>query len=128
MDGVSTVVAALAAAVVVVALVFYVVTLVWAGRNRQGSAGPRTQSAGAGSAAAGGTVPNRPSWSLVGGFSYLHVSPRSSAHRAGVQQRLERVIRRVDAVDPYAESRRIGEALLQAGLTTPPPTSRPEDH
>ncbi|WP_375387293.1 MULTISPECIES: hypothetical protein [Actinomycetes] len=120
MDGVSTVVAVLAAVVIVLALLFYVVTLVWAGRNRLGTAGT----------APGGTgprPPDGPSESLARGFSYLHVSPRSSARRAGVQQRLERAYRRVDAVDPYAAPRRIGEALLQAGLTEPPPSTRPED-
>lgn len=119
MDGVSTVVAVLAAVVIVLALIFYVVTLVWAGRNRLGSAGA---TAGAAPRPAVG-----PSDSLARGFSYLHVSPRSSARRAGVQHRLERAFRRVDAVDPYAARRRIGEALVQAGLTEPPPTTRPED-
>jgi hypothetical protein len=118
-DGVSTVVAVLAAVVIVLALLFYVVTLVWAGRNRLGSA-----------ATPAGTAPSSsdgPSDSLARGFSYLHVSPRSSARRAGVQHRLERAFRRVDAVDPYAAPRRIGEALLQAGLAEPPLSSRPED-
>ncbi len=120
MDGVSTVVAVLAAVVIVLALAFYVITLVWAGRNRLGTAGTTN----------GGTAPrssDRSSDSLARGFSYLHVSPRSSARRAGVQHRLERAYRRVDTVDPYAAPRRIGEALLQAGLTEPPLSSRPED-
>lgn len=116
MDGVSVVVAVLAAAVILLALAFYVVTLVWTGRNRLGSSGaPDTA--------------GRPdqSGSLARGFSYLHISPRWSGRRPGVQQRLERAFRRIDAVDPYVAPRRIGEALLHAGLIEPEPTTRPED-
>jgi hypothetical protein len=119
-DGVSTVVAVLAAVVIVLALIFYVVTLVWAGRNRLGSAGAAPDPGRPRS-------PDTSSGSLARGFSYLHVSPRSSARRAGVQQRVERAFVRIDAVDPYVAPRRIGEALLQAGLTEPSPSTPPED-
>jgi hypothetical protein len=57
---------------------------------------------------------------LARGFSYLHVSSRSSVRRGGVHERLARAYARIDAVDPHAAPRRIGEALMQAGLADPP--------
>lgn len=119
------VVAVLAAVVIVLALLFYVVTLVWAGRNRAGSA---SGAAAVAKPEAGGAAARDrdSSGSLARGFSYLHVSPRSSTRRPGVQQRLERAYRRIDAVDPHAAPRRIGEALLQAGLAEPLPPPNPE--
>ena len=51
--------------------------------------------------------------SLARGFSYLHVSSRSPARRGGVHERLARAFARIDAVDPHAAPRRVGEALAQ---------------
>jgi hypothetical protein len=58
---------------------------------------------------------------LARGFSYLHVSSRSSVRRGGVHERLARAFARIDAVDPHAAPRRIGEAMVQAGLADPTP-------
>ena len=60
--------------------------------------------------------------SLARGFSYLHVSSRSPARRGGVHERLARAFARIDAVDPHAAPRRIGEALVQARLSEPSAT------
>lgn len=114
------VVAVLAAVVIVLALGFYLVTLVWAGRNRMVST---TVAGGSGRSgpASGRTPEDDSSGSLARGFSYLHVSPRSASRRPGVQQRLQSAFARIDAVDPHAAPRRIGEALMQPGLVEPDP-------
>jgi hypothetical protein len=66
-----------------------------------------------------------PAGHLIVGFSYLYPRIDFARSRGSVQRRMRRAIQRVDAVDPYAGARRIGSALLQAGLIdngTPPPT------
>lgn len=124
MSSVSLVVAVLAAVVIVLALIFYVVTLTWAGRRRLGTAPGAAADGGTGPGTTGRVPAEGPSASLARGFSYLHVLPRSASRRPGVQHRLDRAFRRVDGVDPHASSRRIGEALLQAGLVEDLPAAR----
>jgi len=106
----------LAAVLILVALVVFVVPLARGG-------------AVAGTAARGNGAPSS-SGSLARGFGYLYVSPRSRSRRGGVHERLARAFARIDAVDPHAAPRRIGEALVQAGLadlsSEPPPTSTEE--
>jgi hypothetical protein len=97
----------LASALIVVALVVFVAPL---GRGSGPSA------AAANRPAAGG----RSSEALARGFSYLHVPSRSSSRRGGVHERLARAFARIDAVDPHAAPRRIGEALVQARVADPP--------
>jgi hypothetical protein len=93
----------LAAVLIVVALVVFVAPL---GRSRDGAArGART-----------GGAPSA-TGSLARGFSYLHVSSRSPARRGGVHERLARAFARIDAVDPHAAPRRIGETLVQGRRT-----------
>ena len=99
----------LACVLIVVALVVFVAPL---GRGTGASAAQPTPRAPGGPS----------SEALARGFSYLHVSSRSSARRGGVHERLARAFARIDAVDPYAAPRRIGEAMVQAGLADPPPT------
>jgi hypothetical protein len=103
----------LASVLIVVALVVFVAPL---GRGTGGTATAGTR------AAPGGPS----SEALARGFSYLHVSSRSSVRRGGVHERLARAFARIDAVDPHAAPRRIGEALAQAGLADQPfPPSPP---
>ena len=116
MEGVAWVFVGAAALATLVALLVFLVPL---GRSSGQALAPRRSGASASS----------PVGSLARGFSYLHVSPRTSGRRAGVHERLERAVGRIDAVDPHEAPRRIGEALLQAGLvddgTRPPPADRP---
>jgi hypothetical protein len=66
-----------------------------------------------------------PAGHLIVGFSYLYPRIDFARGRGSVQRRMRRAIQRIDAVDPYVGARRIGSALLQAGLVdngTPPPT------
>jgi len=117
--GVAWVFVGAAAVATLVALLVFLVPL---GRDGgRALAAPR----GAGPTAAPGHA--GPAGSLARGFSYLHVSPRTSARRGSVHDRLERAYHRVDAVDPHEAPRRIGEALLQAGLVdaAPGPTDPP---
>jgi len=112
--GATWVLVVLAAALVLVALLVFLVPL---------ARGDRDDAGGAGSANA---RPTSSSGSLARGFGYLSVSPRSVARRGGVHERFSRAFARVDAVDPHAAPRRIGEALVQAGLADaapPVPTS-----
>lgn len=116
MEGVAWVFVGAAAVATLVALLVFLVPL---GRSSgQTTAAPQADAA-----------PDSGVGSLARGFSYLHVSPRTSARRAGVHDRLQRAFRRIDAVDPHEAPRRIGEALLQAGLSEParrpPPTDPP---
>jgi hypothetical protein len=70
-----------------------------------------------------------PAGHLIVGFSYLYPRLDFARSRGSLQRRMQRAIRRVDSVDPYAAPRRIGSALLQAGLVdtgTPPTTEEPE--
>nr|WP_294694757.1 hypothetical protein [uncultured Friedmanniella sp.] len=117
MEGVAWVFVGAAAVATLVALLAFLVPL---GRGSGQASGVRRADASSSS----------PVGSLARGFSYLHVSPRSSTRRAGVHDRLQRAFARIDAVDPHEAPRRIGEALLQAGLadsgTRPPPTDPPE--
>ena len=99
----------LAAVLIVVALVVFVSPL-----GRGGAAAGRTGAGTSGAPSATG--------SLARGFSYLHVSSRAPIRRGGVHQRLARAFARIDAVDPHAAPRRIGEALAQARLSDPPAT------
>ena len=104
MAGAAWIMVVLAAALVVVALVVFVVPL---GRRPAGATQP----------ARGATAPSS-SGALARGFSYLHVS--APARRGGVHERLARAFARIDAVDPHAAPRRIGEALVQARLADAP--------
>ena len=115
MGGATWVLVVLAAALVLVALLVFLVPLARGDRDDAGTARP------------GGTRPTSSSGSLARGFGYLSVSPRSVARRGGVHERLSRAFARVDAVDPHAAPRRIGEALVQAGLAdaAPPPATTP---
>ena len=70
-----------------------------------------------------------PAGHLIVGFSYLYPRLDFARSRGSVQRRMRRAIQRVDAVDPYSGARRIGSALLQAGLVddgTPQPTEEEE--
>jgi hypothetical protein len=105
--GAAWVMVVLASALIVVALVVFVAPL------RRGS-GPSVSARNR--PAAGGPS----SEALARGFSYMHVPSRLSARRGGVHERLARAFARIDAVDPHAAPRRIGEALVQAGVAEPP--------
>jgi hypothetical protein len=104
-----------ATALIVVALVVFVVPL-----GRRGSAPPGRDAPSPSSSSSS-------SEALARGFGYLHVSSRSVSRRGGVHERLARAFARIDAVDPHAAPRRIGEALVQAGLADPlsPPPAEP---
>lgn len=117
MDSAGWVMVVLAAVLVLVALVVFVLPLV---------RGDGTPAPGSGAPGAGvrGSGPPNPSGSLARGFGYLYVAP--TAHRrGGVHERLARAFARVDAVDPHAAPRRIGEALVEAGLVEPVAGERP---
>jgi hypothetical protein len=60
-----------------------------------------------------------PAGHLIVGFGYLYPQIDFVRSRGSVQRRMRRAILRVDAVDPYTGARRIGSALLQAGLVDP---------
>lgn len=107
MGGAAWVMVVLASVLIVVALVVFVAPL---GRGNGPSAGTRSRPA------AGGPS----SEALARGFGYLHMPSRSSVRRGGVHERLARAFARIDAVDPHAAPRRIGEALVQAGVADPP--------
>jgi hypothetical protein len=114
MTGVAWVFVGAAAVATLVALLVFLVPL-----GRRGSrslAGPGSGGGPPGSRAGSGSQAG----SLARGFSFLHVSPRTAARRAGVHERLARAFARIDAVDPHEAPRRIGEALLQAGLAEAP--------
>jgi hypothetical protein len=114
MTGVAWVFVGAAAVATLVALLVFLVPL---GRSGSRSlAGPGPGTAGTGRQAGSGSQAG----SLARGFSYLHVSPRTATRRAGVHDRLTRAFARIDAVDPHEAPRRIGEALLQAGLAEAP--------
>jgi hypothetical protein len=105
--GAAWVMVVLASVLIVVALVVFVA--------------PFSRGAGPSAAARTRATPGGPSSeALARGFSYLHVSSRSSVRRGGVHERLARAFERIDAVDPHATPRRIGEALAQAVLADPP--------
>lgn len=95
----------IAAVVVLVALMVYILP-------------PRRGAPGEAPEVAPGTTPSS-SGSLARGFGYLQVSSGPTVRRGGVHSRLQRAFQRVDAVDPHANPRRIGEALVQAGLADP---------
>ena len=121
MEGVAWVFVGAAAVATLVALLVFLVPL---GRSSGPTSAPRRT----------GVPSSSPVGSLARGFSYLHVSPRTSVRRAGVHDRMLRAFARIDAVDPHEAPRRIGEALLQAGLADPgtrppatdPPAARPD--
>jgi len=106
----------LAAVLVLVALVAFVLPLA------------RSRSAGTALSVDGvrATRPASPSGSLARGFGYLYLSPGPQTRRGGVHERLARAFARIDAVDPHAAPRRIGEALAQAGIGEPPPRAATE--
>lgn len=86
---------------------------------------PRRDAQGEATEVAPGPTPSS-SGSLARGFGYLQVSSAGMVRRGGVHSRLQRAFQRVDAVDPHANPRRIGEALVQAGLPDPPsPAAQP---
>jgi len=105
MGGAAWIMVVLAAALIVVALVVFVAPL---GRNRSTAGTPQVRGAAAPSS----------SGALARGFGYLHVS--APARRGGVHERLARAFARIDAVDPHAAPRRIGEALVQGRLADAP--------
>lgn len=114
MTGVAWVFVGAAAVATLVALLVFLVPLGRSGSRSLAGPGPGNAATGrqAGSDSQAG--------SLARGFSYLHVSPRTATRRAGVHDRLTRAFVRIDAVDPHEAPRRIGEALLQAGLAEAP--------
>ena len=61
-----------------------------------------------------------PPGSLLKGVGYLFGSRRSFRRSAGVTGRFERAVGRIDKVDPFAAPRRIGLAMVQAGLVDEP--------
>lgn len=98
----------LGAAVVLVALLVFLVPTVRGGLGRLSSddeANDRTGPARTGS--------------LVRGFGYLYVAPSYIRSQRTVGSRMARAIARVDAVDPEAAPRRIGAAMMKAGLSDP---------
>jgi hypothetical protein len=70
-----------------------------------------------------------PASHLMMGVAYLFPPLDFSRSRGSVQRRMARAFQRVDAVDPYSAPRRIGTALMDAGLVDTPtqmPASEPE--
>jgi hypothetical protein len=61
-----------------------------------------------------------PPGSLLKGVGYLFGSRRTFRRSAGVTGRFERAVGRIDKVDPFAAPRRIGLAMVQAGLVDEP--------
>jgi hypothetical protein len=64
-------------------------------------------------------LPSYPS-SLIKGVGYLFGAHRSYRRSDGVTGRFDRAVARIDQVDPYAAPRRIGLAMVQAGLVDAP--------
>jgi hypothetical protein len=62
-------------------------------------------------------IPAASSSSLARGVGYLYGPMGSTRRRRSVGLNLERAAQRVDAVDPYAVPRRIGQALTEIGLS-----------
>jgi hypothetical protein len=116
-DGAVWVLLVLAAVLVLVALVVFVSPLA------RSSSAPAADRSGTDAPA---SRPTSPSGSLARGFGYLSLSPRQQTRRGGVHERLARAFARIDAVDPHAAPRRIGEALVQAGLADPARRAAPE--
>ena len=58
--------------------------------------------------------------SLLKGVGYLFGARRSYRRSDGVVGRFDRAFVRIDQVDPYAAPRRIGLAMVQAGLVDAP--------
>lgn len=106
-------------AVLVGLLVLYAPSLRTAGRRTAG--GPRWR-----------PEASHPS-SLLKGVGYLYGSRRSFRRSDGVTGRFQRAVGRIDTVDPFAAPRRIGLAMVQAGLVDgpsladPPPEERSAD-
>ena len=61
-----------------------------------------------------------PPGSLLKGVGYLFGSRRSFRRSHGVTGRFQRAVGRIDKVDPFAAPRRIGLAMVQAGLVDEP--------
>ncbi len=61
--------------------------------------------------------PNSYAGSLIKGFGYMFASRRRPRRRTdSVGLRFDRAMTRIDTVDPYDAQRRIGEAMVVAGL------------
>lgn len=67
-----------------------------------------------------------PTGPLAKGFGYLFSPLGLPRRQTSIGSRLERALRRIDSVDPYATHRRVGLALLQTTETDPPET-RPRE-
>ncbi|MCW2812123.1 MAG: hypothetical protein JWP61_2581 [Friedmanniella sp.] len=61
-----------------------------------------------------------PARSLALGFSHLYGPLGLPRRRHTLTDRMGRAMARVDEIDPYEERRRVGMALVRAGLTGPP--------
>ncbi len=72
-----------------------------------------------------GFLADSPARSLAVGFSHLFGPWGLPRRRHQLPDRMGRAMLRVDAVDPYEERRRVGMALVRAGLTAAPPPGRP---
>ena len=66
-----------------------------------------------------------PAGHLIMGFGYLYPPITFTRSRGSVHRRMERAFQRIDAVDPYAPGRRIGEALMEAGFVESTPEVPP---
>lgn len=66
-----------------------------------------------------------PPGSLLKGVGYLFGSRRSFRRADGVTGRFRRAVGRIDQVDPFAAPRRIGLAMVEAGLVDPPSLADP---
>jgi hypothetical protein len=62
---------------------------------------------------------------LLKGVGYLFGSRRTFRRSDGVTGRFERAVGRIDQVDPFAAPRRIGLAMVQAGLVDSPSMTDP---
>ena len=98
-------------AVLVGLLVLYAPSLRTVGRRTSGAPRWRPEASNPGS--------------LLKGVGYLFGSRRTFRRSDGVTGRFERAVGRIDLVDPFAAPRRIGLAMVQAGLVDAPSLADP---